>query len=432
MPTFRRRWRHPEAYVIATAASLISAGTERYVVELARKSLIGKARQRPDQVRRVLQKFKQEGVLPTLTQVRAKLDEPMPLGYSSAGIVLAVGQGVESFKPGDRVAAAAPHAGITSVGHRLCAHVPDEVPFDCAAYTSVAAIAMQGVRQAHVNLGERVLVIGLGLVGQIIVSLLKANGCRVMGTDLDPKTLELARTMGADEVATASDTAAIQRFAGDYGVDAVVIAAATDSNKPVELAAEVCRPRGRIVLVGVAGLDIPRPPFYAKELEFTVSSSLGPGRDDPMYAERGIDYPIGHARWTAQRNMRSALELMASGALPVDRLTTHRFDLDDAARAYELIASAEEAFCGVVLEYTPPTSPVRRVDLSHRRKPRDKVGIGVLGVGNFARLVMLPAIRKLPTVDLRGICSARGMSAAGDRRAVGFRLLLHRPARSPR
>jgi threonine dehydrogenase-like Zn-dependent dehydrogenase len=267
---------------MATVASAISAGTERYVVDLARKSLIAKARQRPEDVKRILQKMRQEGILSTFTQVSAKLDDPMPLGYSAAGIVLECGAGVQEFKPGDRIAAAAAHSAISVVGRNLCALIPDNVSFEQASYTSIASIGLQGVRLAHLSLGESVVVVGLGLIGQICVCLLKAQGCRVFGIDLDPAKLELARTLGADTVATGFPLQAVKEFSGSFGVDAVVLAAATESNEPIEFAAEVCRPKGRIVLVGVVGLQLPRPPFFKKELEFTVSSSLGPGRGDPL------------------------------------------------------------------------------------------------------------------------------------------------------
>jgi threonine dehydrogenase-like Zn-dependent dehydrogenase len=341
----------PGQVLVANVASLVSAGTERYVVELARKSLLGKARERPDQVRRVLQKMKAEGLVATLQQVRAKLEEPMPLGYSGAGVVLECGRGVSELKPGDRVATAGPHAEVVSIGRNLCARVPDGVTFEQAAYTSVAAIGLEGVRLARVTLGERVLVVGLGLIGQICVALLKAQGCRVFGTDVDPARLALARQLGADEVAAGSPADAVKRFGGGVGVDAVVITAATASNEPIELAAEVTRPKGRIVLVGVVGLNLPRPPFFQKELEFTVSASLGPGRWDPSYEEKGIDYPLGQVRWTAQRNMEAVLEVIAAGKLPVEKLTSHRYDVDRAADAYELITSRAEPFLGIVLRY---------------------------------------------------------------------------------
>lgn len=407
--------------VVANVASLISAGTERYVVELAKKSLLGKARERPDHVRRVLQKMRQEGVLTTLQQVQAKLDEPMPLGYSSAGVVLACGRGVQELKPGDRVACAAPHAGVVAVGKNLCARIPDEVSFEQAAYTSVASIALEGVRLARVNLGERVLVIGLGLIGQLTIGLLKASGCCVFGIDLDPAKVKLARELGADEARVGSARDAIMEFSRGHGVDAVLITAATESNEPIELAADVARVKGRIVLVGVAGLQLPRPPFFQKELEFTVSSSLGPGRNDPQYEERGIDYPIGQARWTAQRNMRAVLDLMAQGHLPTDRLTTHRFPIERAAEAYELVTTGAEPITGIVLTYPGARAPTRRrVDFTVAKPIAGRLGVSVVGAGNFARLILLPLIRRSKDLTLRGLCTARGLNAVSSGEQHGF------------
>ena len=407
--------------VIATAASLISAGTERYVVELARKSLVGKARERPDHVKRVLQKIKQEGLLTTARQVMAKLDEPMPLGYSCAGVVLECGKGVDEFKPGDRVAAAGPHAGIVTVGRNLCAKIPDGVTFEQASYTCVAAIGLEGVRLAHLQLGERVLVIGLGLIGQICVCLLKAQGCRVFGTDLDPAKLELAKSLGADEVAVGSPLDRVMAFSDSHGVDATIITAATQSNAPIEFAAEACRPKGRIVLVGVAGLNLPRPPFFQKELEFTVSSSLGPGRSDPSYEEKGIDYPIGHARWTAQRNMQTVLEVIAAGKLPVERLTTHHFPIEQAETAYDVITSNREPYMGLVLDYPQLPAPRRRIDLrSTGVSTGGQLGVSLIGAGNFARLVLMPILGKLAGADFRGLCTAKGMNAVHSGNKLGF------------
>lgn len=413
----------PGALVIANVASVISAGTERYVVELARKSLLGKARERPDHVRRVLRKLKEEGLLSTFLQVRAKLDEPMPLGYSSAGIVLECGRGAQDFKPGDWVATAGPHAGIISIGKNLCARIPDGVSFEQAAYTSLAAIALEGVRLAKVSLGERVLVIGLGLVGQIAVALLKAQGCRVFGIDLDSTRLALASQFGCDEVASGSPLDEIKAFSDGFGVDAVVLTASTDSNKPIELAADACRSKGRIVLVGVAGLNLPRPPFFAKELEFTVSASLGPGRGDPGYEEKGRDYPIGYARWTAQRNMQAALELMAAGKLPVERLTTHRFPIDRASDAYELVTGRREPSLGILLQY-PPASPTRarRVTLHAAPRSDGNLAISFIGAGNFARLMLMPLMEREAHLSWRGICTAKGMNAehSGNQHRFAF------------
>jgi predicted dehydrogenase/threonine dehydrogenase-like Zn-dependent dehydrogenase len=403
---------------VATECSLISAGTERYLVELTQKSLLAKARERPDHVSRIIQKARQEGLRSVVDQVRAKLDEPFPLGYSAAGIVLECGAGVEAFKPGDRVAVAAPHAGVVLVGRNLCARVPEGVAFDAAAYAAVAAIALQGVRLSRASLGERVLVVGLGLVGHITVCLLKAQGCRVFGTDPDRWKLDRARSLGIDAADVGAPRQAVMDFSGGLGVDAVVITATTPSNDPIEFAADVCRPKGRIVLVGVVGLHIPRPPFFKKELEFTVSSSLGPGRGDPSYEEKGIDYPVSHARWTAQRNMEAVLDLMSQGKLPVERLTTHRFAIERAPEAYELITKAEEPYLGVVLEY--PAS-VHRKSVTLRASPPagGKLGISFIGVGNFARLVLLPALANAD-VERRGLCSAKGLSAAHTGLQKGF------------
>jgi predicted dehydrogenase len=411
----------PGQVLVANVASLVSAGTERYVVELARKSLIGKARERPDHVRRVLQKLKQEGLVATTQQVMAKLDEPMPLGYSSAGIVLECGRGVQEFKPGDRVASAGPHAGVVAVGRNLCARIPDGVTFEQAAYTSVAAIGLQGVRLARVTLGERVLVIGLGLIGQICVALLKAQGCRVFGVDVDPAKLELAKAFGADAVATGSPRDAVRTFGNAVGVDAVVITAATESNEPIEFAADVCRPKGRIVLVGVVGLNLPRPPFFQKELEFTVSSSLGAGRGDPVYEEKGVDYPIGYARWTAKRNMEAVLDTIAAGSLPVEKLTTHRFPIARAGEAYDLITSRREPFLGIVIDYPEaPAKRERRLDFRSTRPVAGELGVSLVGAGNFARLIMMPLLAKVPGIAWRGLCTARGMNAEHSGRRMGF------------
>lgn len=405
--------------VVANAASLVSAGTERYVVELARKSLLEKARDRPDHVRRVLQKLKQEGVLSTARQVIAKLDEPMPLGYSTAGIVLEAGRGVQELKPGDRVACSAPHAGVVAVGKNLCAKIPDKVSFADAAYGGVGAIALQGVRLARVELGERVLVIGLGLIGLITVALLRAQGCRVIATDIDPSRASLAREFGADEVIGEGALEAIAAFTRGQGVDATIITAATESNGPIELAAEACRMKGRIVLVGVAGLNVPRPPFFKKELEFTVSSSMGAGRNDPSYEESGIDYPIGYARWTVQRNMEAFLDAVSSGAVPVHKLTTHTMPIARAAEAYDLITTRKEPFIGIVLEYPPTERPTRRIEL-RAAKPTSKIGLSLVGVGNFARLVLLPALSGEKGVELRGLASARGLNALHSGSRLGF------------
>ncbi len=410
----------PGQVLIAEMASAISAGTERYVVDLARKSLIGKARSRPADVKRVLQKVRQEGLLTTFQQVSAKLDEPMPLGYSASGIVLECGAGVQQFKPGDRIAAAAPHAAVAAVGHNLCAPMPENVTFEQAAYTSIASIGLQGIRLAHLGLGDSVVVVGLGLIGQMCISMLKAQGCRVFGTDVDPSKLELAKSLGADAVGAGTPIQAVKDFSGSFGVDAVILTAATESNEPIEFASEVCRNKGRIVLVGVVGLNIPRPPFFKKELEFTVSSSLGPGRGDPSYEEKGVDYPIGYARWTAQRNMQAVLNLMAEGKLPVERLTSHRFPIERAGDAYDLITTRKEPFLGIVVEYGEPSPPRRTIQFQAKPAAAGDLGVSMIGAGNFARLIMLPALSKMSGIAWRGMCTAKGVSAEATGRKNGF------------
>jgi predicted dehydrogenase len=410
--------------LVSTRASLISAGTERYVVDLAKASLFEKARRRPDQVRRVLEKARTEGLRHTLEQVRAKLDEAMPLGYSAAGIVVECGASVQELKPGDRVAAAVPHAAYSVVGRNLCARVPEGVSFEAAAYASVSAIAMEGVRLARLALGETALVIGLGLIGQIAVALLKAQGCRVFGIDIDPAKVARALEFGADAAETGAPAELVKAFSRGFGVDAILITAATTSNQPIEFAADAARPKGRIVLVGVAGLNIPRPPFFAKELEFTVACSLGPGRNDPTYEEKGIDYPIGYARWTAQRNMEACLDLMATGKLPVERLTTDRFPVDRATEAYELITGGLRTHFGVLLEYPDEArKPARRVDLAPQTIAAGNLpGLSLIGAGNFARLVMIPSLESIGGFTWRGLATAKGLTAehTGHRKGFAF------------
>jgi predicted dehydrogenase/threonine dehydrogenase-like Zn-dependent dehydrogenase len=412
----------PGHVLIANACSVISAGTEKSVTDLARQSLLGKARARPDQVRRVLQKMRTEGVLATLAAVNAKLDEPLALGYSSAGVVLACGAGVQSFKPGDRVASNGRHAGVVCVPQHLCASVPPGVTFEEASLTVVGSIALQGVRLARLGLGDTAFVVGLGLIGQIAVKLLKAQGCRVLGTDLDASKCELAmREGGADHALPNLSATAIHDLTRGIGADAVLITAATKSDGPVALAGEAVRSKGRVVVVGAVGLNLPRQPYYLREAELVVSCSYGPGRYDPEYEERGHDYPPGYARWTEQRNLQAILDLLGSGRLRLAPLITHRFKAEDAAAAYQLIETGSEPYLGIVLEYPerPTEQPLRRLDW-RAAAPSGKVGVGCLGAGNFARMVLLPALRKDSALHLRLLCSAGGLSAASTGEKLGF------------
>lgn len=415
--------------VVRTAASLVSAGTERMITELAKKSLLGKARERPDLVRKVLDKIQTEGLVPTLTKVFAKLDTPIPLGYSCAGVVAEAGT-AGGFRAGDRVACAgagyATHAECNYVPRNLCAPIPPGVSFEDASYATVGAIALQGVRQADLRLGEATAVIGLGLLGLLTVQLLKASGCRVIGADPDPARCELARELGADETVTDGLAEAALAFSAGYGVDAVLITAATPSNEPIEVAAEACRPKGRVVVVGLVGMDVPRDAFYKKELDLRLSMSYGPGRYDPAYEESGHDYPYAYVRWTEQRNMQAFLELVAAGKVTPSRLTTHRFPIDDALDAYRLLGGqAKERYLGIVIEYPQPADvglPSRRVDLPAAvRATAGTLGAGFIGAGNFAKSVLIPALTKRSDVRLTGVCTATGMSGVETGKKHGFR-----------
>jgi predicted dehydrogenase/threonine dehydrogenase-like Zn-dependent dehydrogenase len=412
----------PGEVLIANVASIISAGTERMVIDLAKKSLLGKARERPDLVRRVIEKCRNEGLLNTVRQVRERLDTPMSMGYSAAGMVLACGRGVKNFKPGDRVASNGPHAEIVSVSKQLCARIPDNVEFEQAAFAVLAAIALNGVRLSSAKLGETVFVIGLGLIGQIAVALAAASGCRVIGTDLDAGKCELALKMGAESARPGLSGAEIESLTGGLGADAVLITASTPSNGPIDLAAAAVRKKGRVVLVGVVGLELDRRPFYFKEAEFVVSCSYGPGRYDPEYEDRGHDYPAAYVRWTEERNLQAVLELMGRGKLDLRPLISHRFPIHHADAAYELIENGRrEASLGLVLEYPSreEKSWSRAICLG-APKHKDRPAVGVLGAGNFARLVLLPVLRACDRLRLSTLCTAGGLSAVTSGRKLGF------------
>lgn len=412
----------PGELVIANASSLISAGTEKMTMDLAKKSLLGKARARPDHARRVLQKMQAEGFFETLRQVRAKLSEPLPMGYSSAGMVVAVGDGVQGVHVGDRMASNGPHAGVVSVPAHLCGRIPNSVSYDHASFAVIGSIALQGVRLTKAGLNDNVLVIGLGLIGQLTVMILKAAGCDVFATDPNAARCELAMQLGATKASPNLTADQVRSRTRGIGVDGVVIAASTASNAPIELAADAVRQRGRVVLVGVVGLTVPRAPFYMKEAEFTVSCSYGPGRYDPNYEERGHDYPPGHVRWTEQRNIQAVLDMMASGVLNIEPLISHRFSIHDIDRAFRLVDQNTEPYLGIVLQYESPQPPpvTHRIGLHATATPTDKIGIGVVGAGNFARLTMVPLIQKRRDVALRSICSHRGVTARSLGIQFGF------------
>ena len=380
----------PGGVLVRTAASLISAGTEKSVIELSKKSLLGKARERPDLVKQVISKARTQGVVNTFQAVMTKMDQPLALGYSAAGVVEAVGAGITSLKIGDRVAIAgggyASHAEVNYVPLNLATPIPAEVSFEDAAYGTVAAIAMQGVRLARPELGEFVAVSGLGLIGLITIQLLKANGCRVIGIDFSKEKVDLALRLGLDQgvVIPADDPhRAVDSFTKGRGVDLTLITAATTSNQPIELAGEITRRKGSIVVVGAVGLNIPRPVYYPKELDVKISMSYGPGRYDSSYEEGGLDYPYDYVRWTEQRNIESVLDLMASRKLDVRSLTTHRFPIEQALAAYELIQKGSEPYVGIVLTYdeNKPQPKIVKAVKSAAASPagKERLGVGFVG-----------------------------------------------------
>lgn len=410
--------------LIHTSATLISAGTERMLVDFGKANWIDKARQQPDKVRMVLEKAQTDGIAATVDAVRSKLDQPLASGYCNVGRIAEIGVGVEGFSVGDRVVSNGKHAEVVVVPKNLCAKVPDAVSDEAAAFTVLGAIGLQGVRLANPTLGECVVVTGLGLIGLMCVQLLRAQGCRVLGIDFDPARLELARGFGAEVInpgAGGDVLAAASAFSRGAGVDAVIITASSKSNEPVSQAARMCRKRGRIVLVGVVGLELSRADFYEKELSFQVSCSYGPGRYDPAYEEGGHDYPIGFVRWTEQRNFEAVLDLMASGALDVAPLISHRFALEKAEDAFALLTS-ETPSLGILLEYQPNHAPERlakrTVPIAPAPQP-GKASVAFLGAGNYAGRVLIPAF-KAAGAKLRTVVSGAGVSAVHFGAKHGF------------
>ncbi|MGH2979116.1 MAG: zinc-dependent alcohol dehydrogenase, partial [Solirubrobacterales bacterium] len=345
----------PDGVLVDVRASLLSAGTERSKVETGRKSLVGKARERPDQVRQVVDKARRDGVRATVDAVRTRLDQPAPLGYSATGVVLSVGARVRDLAPGDRVACGgggyAVHAEVVHVPGNLCVRLPDGVAFEQGAFATVASVALHGVRQADVRLGERVAVIGLGLVGQLACQMLRAAGCEVLGIDLSEEVVDHAREVGAVDHAVTRKRLEPEVLPEAGRCDAVLITAATPSDDPVELAAELCRDRGRVVVVGDVGMNVPRAPYYEKELELRISRSYGPGRYDRSYEERGLDYPIGYVRWTERRNMEAFVHMLEAGKLDVTGLVNERVRIDDAPAAYRGLIEKRGSPLGILLLY---------------------------------------------------------------------------------
>lgn len=446
--------------LIHSTRTLVSAGTERIMVDFGKASWLEKARQQPEKVRQVLDKIRTDGVLPTMEAIFNKLDEPMPIGYCNAGVILEAGAGINDLQPGDRVASNGPHAEVVCVPRNLCARIPDGISDEEAAFTVLGSIALQGIRLAMPTLGERFMVFGLGLVGLLTVQLLRANGCPVLAVDVSEKRLQLAEAFGADTVdlgTGAEPVASAWNWTRGRGVDGAIIAASAKGDDIIHEATQACRKRGRIVLVGVVDLNLRRGDFYEKELTFQVSCSYGPGRYDEKYEQAGQDYPIGFVRWTEQRNFEAVLEAIRAGQLRVNELITHRFPLREAPGMYEKVLHDPGAL-GIVIEYPHATLEIMtsekmgQVSISHKEKEDGKNGtatifsdenkiavpifpthVGIIGAGNYARSTLLPALArtkaKLAVVaDINGVAAAHASRKFGADKAVSdYRLLLNDP-----
>jgi predicted dehydrogenase/threonine dehydrogenase-like Zn-dependent dehydrogenase len=419
----------PGGLLVRTGASVISPGTEKMVLELGKKSLIGKAKERPDLVREMINRARVHGIVKTVQSVISKMEQALQLGYSAAGVVEEVGSGVLDVKAGDRVAIAgagyASHAEMNFVPKNLTSLIPAGVSFEEAAYSTVAAIAMQGVRVASPELGEIVVVSGLGLIGLITVQLLKANGCRVLGIDLNKDKVEQGLQLGLDEgvVLDADDPQqAVDRFSNGRGADLTLITAATSSNQPIELAGQITRRKGRVVVVGAVAMNIPRDIYYRKELEVKISMSYGPGRYDRSYEEGGLDYPYDYVRWTERRNLESVLDLMQRGQLNVRSLTTHRYAIANAAAAYDMIQQGNESYVGIILEYdlNRPQEKIVRTTQVNPHKNIETLGVGFVGAGNYSSVHLIPHLKSSNDVQLLGVVSATGLSAKQKADKFGF------------
>ncbi len=424
--------------LVKTCKSFVSAGTERMLVDFAKKNIIGKSLAMPDQVKKVIRKMKTEGVMRTVEKVRAKLVQPIPLGYSCAGIVEEVGTKLSGLSRGDRVACGgagyANHAEYNYVPKNLLVKIPDNVSFEDASCTTVGSIALQGIRQCDLRLGESVCVMGLGMLGLIAVQIFKASGVRVIGYDPDPERCDLAISLGADLAVDKGIEPACIEFSEGHGVDAVHITAAAKSNEPVTVAGEICRMKGTVVVTGLVGMDIPRDMYYRKELNFKLSLSYGPGRYDPSYEISGNDYPYGYVRWTEQRNMKAFLALVAAGKVSPSKLITHRFGIEDALDAYGLmLGRTKTPYLGILLNYQDDALPGvaaegltedHRLVRLKRRKTLDPSAripvIGLIGAGNFSKGVLLPELKKQQNIQLKGICTATGMNASETGKKEGF------------
>ncbi len=411
--------------LVKTAASLVSAGTERMVVEFAEKNLVGKARSRPDLVKQVIDKALREGLINTAQAAFNRLDEPMALGYSSAGTIVELGEGMDGFHVGQRVACAgggyAVHAEYAVVPRNLLVPMPDGLDFESAAFATLGAIALHGFRLADPKLGETVAVIGVGLLGLMTLQLAEAAGCRAIGIDVDSERVALAESLGLSACSRDRAEDAVQAFTANRGADSVIICADTPSNDPVTLAGSIARDRAHIVATGAVGLEFPRKIYFEKELDFVNSRSYGPGRYDTLYEESGVDYPIGYVRWTEGRNLEAVVDLLASGKMDVKPLITHRLPIEKAEEAYEIITGKkEEPFIGVVLTYDEEKkTEERKVEFPAVTHHASLVKLGMIGAGLFANATLLPALKKT-NIELVGIASAGGLKAQHSAKKFSF------------
>lgn len=409
--------------LISTTTSLISAGTERMLVGFGKASMLDKARQQPEKVKMVLEKVQTDGLLTTYDAVKSKLAQPLPLGYCNVGRVHEIGAGVEGFKIGDRVVSNGPHADMVKVPKNLCAKIPDNVSDEAASFTVVASIGLQGIRLAQPTIGESFVVTGAGLIGLLTIQMLRANGCRVLAIDFDQSKLELAKQFGAEVCNPAKGedpVAAGLAFSRGAGVDGVIITASTKVSDPVTQAARMSRKRGRIILVGVTGLELNRADFYEKELSFQVSCSYGPGRYDAAYEEKGQDYPVGFVRWTEQRNFVAVLDMMAAGTLNVDALITHRFEFEDAPKAYDVLTE-DKSGLGILLKYNSAveTRTEKKVILKPIQIDAQNAVVGFIGAGNYASRILIPAFKKAAS-QLHTIVTSGGINGVIHGEKAGF------------
>jgi predicted dehydrogenase/threonine dehydrogenase-like Zn-dependent dehydrogenase len=418
-----------DGVLVENRYSAVSGGTEQMLIQLASASYLDKARTRPDLFKAVVQMAKKQGPLTAFQATMGRMNKPETLGYSCAGIVREASPD-SPFKPGDAVACGgagyASHADMVFVPNNLCVRVPEGVHMRDAAFTTIGSIALQGVRNSNVKLGESVAVLGVGLIGQIASQLLKASGCRVFVIDLDRKKVDLAVEGGADAggvIGDGSVEAQAEAFTGGNGFDAVIITAATKSKEPLETAGRIARHKGRVVLVGAVGMEIPRDQYYAKEIEFVISCSYGPGRYDPEYEEMGHDYPFGYVRWTENRNMEAFLQLLKEGKVRLDKVITHEIPFDDAPDAYRIISGeAKEPYLGIALRYAEEKRIKDKVKVGGKKRPRSAgdIGIGWVGTGLFATTTMLPNLKRIEGIHLVGVAAATGLSARSSAETYGF------------